>query len=357
MRIVQLIDSLEAGGAERMAVNYANALAAEIEFSGLVSTRAEGSLKSELLDSVDYLFLNKRKTIDKNAILNCRRYCVENKIDIIHAHSTSYFLAVLVKLLLPKIKIIWHNHNGMSLNLPKYKIIILKLFGKCFSGTIVVNEQLKDWTTEILKIKNVVYLENFSTISNQIDNSLKLEGSAKFKIICVANLRPEKNHFLLIDVAEKILNNRTDCSFHIVGKDFQDSYSATIKKLVIERSLENTIFFYGAQNNIPSLLLQANIGLLTSNLEGLPVALLEYGMAGLGVVVTSTGAIPSIVENGKNGFLVDVGDFDGYYEALNKTLDDIELRIQMGKMIKQKVIETYSSKVVLTKYLKWIKKC
>ena len=48
MRIVQLIDSLEAGGAERMAVNLANGLAKQVEFSGLISTRKEGLFKHTL---------------------------------------------------------------------------------------------------------------------------------------------------------------------------------------------------------------------------------------------------------------------------------------------------------------------
>ena len=57
MRIVQLIDSLDAGGAERMAVNYANALQSKIEFSGLVTTRKEGGLKEQINPKVSYLFL------------------------------------------------------------------------------------------------------------------------------------------------------------------------------------------------------------------------------------------------------------------------------------------------------------
>ena len=64
MRVVQIIDSLEVGGAEKMAINYANALSNRIEFSGLVATRAEGHLKSQLSDSVSYLFLKKTKTVD-----------------------------------------------------------------------------------------------------------------------------------------------------------------------------------------------------------------------------------------------------------------------------------------------------
>lgn len=63
MRIVQIIDSLEVGGAERMAVNYANALSGKISFSGLVVTRKEGDLRSKIDKKVDYLFLNKKKQL------------------------------------------------------------------------------------------------------------------------------------------------------------------------------------------------------------------------------------------------------------------------------------------------------
>jgi len=68
MRIVQIIDSLAVGGAEKMAVNYANALSGKIEFSGLVATRAEGTLKNQLHEAVSYLFLNRKKVIDFGAI-------------------------------------------------------------------------------------------------------------------------------------------------------------------------------------------------------------------------------------------------------------------------------------------------
>jgi hypothetical protein len=63
MRVLQIIDSLEAGGAERMAVNYANALANEIDFSALVVTRKEGNLRNQINNNVPYLFLNKRSTL------------------------------------------------------------------------------------------------------------------------------------------------------------------------------------------------------------------------------------------------------------------------------------------------------
>ena len=106
MRIVQIIDSLEVGGAERMAVNYANVLSKEISFSGLVVTRKEGSLKNEIDANVSYLYLNKRHTLDFKAIFRLKTYCKSNKVEYVHAHGTSYFSALLLKLCLINIKII-----------------------------------------------------------------------------------------------------------------------------------------------------------------------------------------------------------------------------------------------------------
>ena len=69
MRILQIIDSLEVGGAERMAVNYANSLAGRVAFSGLAATRAEGPLRDELNAGTDMF------SFGKNTRLICRRCC------------------------------------------------------------------------------------------------------------------------------------------------------------------------------------------------------------------------------------------------------------------------------------------
>lgn len=111
MRIVQLIDSLDAGGAERMAVNLANALVDDSDFSGLIATRKEGAFKSQLNPNVNYLFLNRKSTLDINAVWKLRKYILQNKIDILHAHGSSFLIAVLVKLIC-NVKLVWHDHYG-----------------------------------------------------------------------------------------------------------------------------------------------------------------------------------------------------------------------------------------------------
>lgn len=104
MRIVQIIDSLETGGAERMAVNYANSLSNQIEFSGLIVTRKEGLLRNYVSKNVFYLFLEKKSSFDLKAVFKLKNYIKSNNVDIMHAHSSSFFIAVLVKIMMPKIK-------------------------------------------------------------------------------------------------------------------------------------------------------------------------------------------------------------------------------------------------------------
>ncbi len=126
MRIIQLIDSLEAGGAERMAVNYANSLVDKIEFSGLVATRKEGALLKEINPKVAYFFLNRKKKVDLQALLKLKRFVKFHKVTHIHAHSSSFFLAFLLKAILPSLKIIWHDHYGNNEYLDSRPYFILK---------------------------------------------------------------------------------------------------------------------------------------------------------------------------------------------------------------------------------------
>ena len=80
IRILQLIDSLEAGGAERMAVSYANALNRQLGFGALATTRSEGQLKNQLDKDVFYVFLNRKKTLDIKALLLFRKILLLNKL-------------------------------------------------------------------------------------------------------------------------------------------------------------------------------------------------------------------------------------------------------------------------------------
>ena len=354
MRIVQIIDSLELGGAEKMAVNYANGLSKRADFSGLVTTRVEGDLKNQLNNSVSYLFLKKKSAVDFGAVFRLKKYCKENKVEYLQPHSSSYFTALLVKFMYPKVKILWHDHNGLSEFISSEKSFALKIASVFFKGIIVVNYKLKAWAEKELNCKKVIYLPNFTTIDNATSAETFLKGISGKRILCLANLRDQKNHFLLLEVAEKLKQSHSDWTFHLVGKDFEDEYSAQIRGLIIDKDLKSNVFIYGSKNDIKNIINQSEITILTSKSEGLPIALIEYGLSKKPVVSTKVGEIPLIIKDGINGFIVDVNDADLFYQKLLKFIMDEDLRVKMGSSLYQTVIENNSEEGVMANYLNWI---
>lgn len=354
MRVLQIIDSLEAGGAERMAVNYANALAKEIEFSGLVVTRKEGPLLNQVNKEISYLFLNKKSIFDLKSLYKLRKFVIEKKVEVVHTHSTSFFTAFLLKLIYPSIKLIWHDHYGDSVFLSKRPLLSLRMILPFFNGIIAVNQQLKIWAEQKIHFKNVIYLPNFPTEENAISEQTILQGIQGKRIVSLANLRVQKNHFLLLEVAKKVRKSHPEWTFHLIGKDFEDDYSKKIKALILDYNLENNVFIYGSRQDIKNILEQSTLGILTSQSEGLPVALLEYGLQKKAVVVTNVGEIPLLIQDGINGFIVEAGEEQLFYDSVVKLMENDTVLANFGKALQQTIINNYSETTVLQQYLDWI---
>ncbi len=338
-----------------MAVNIANGLLAYVEGSYLCCTRQEGMLKQQLKLEVGYVFLNKRSTLDPRAILKLRNFIKENKITIVHAHSTSYFLAGLLKLSGGSFKLIWHDHYGESEFLEKREFQVLKKFSRLFSGIISVNTTLKNWAVEKLDCKNVLELKNFiQKYENTGPAAIKLKGSSiDFKIICVANLRPQKDHLNLLRAFE-LLDPKLAVSLHLVGEDPETVYSASVLKEVENSPVSHKIHYYGSQPEIIPLLQQADLGVLSSRSEGLALALLEYGIAGLPVVCTNVGQCVGVINN--YGKIVEKENPKMLYEGISAYLDDRLKMKEDAKLFQQEVEKKYSEKGMLKKYMNFIER-
>lgn len=354
MRIVQIIDTLEPGGAERMAVNYANALTQKIEFSGLVTTRKEGILQNKINDKVSYLFLNKKKKIDFSAVSRLRKYILKNKITIVHAHSSSFFIAILVKLTLPEIKIIWHDHYGISQDLKSRKSLSLKIGSLFFKGIISVNSALKTWAESYLLNSDIIYFPNFVTLSDDYIEKIQLKGNDGKRIICVANFRPQKNHKLLLEAALVIKTQYPEWTFHFFGKDFMDTYSEDIKRIINDSKLNQTVFLYGSTHSISSALDQCDIGVLTSLSEGLPLALLEYAQHKLPVVATKVGEIDKIITSEKEGLVIESNNVNQLINAINKLISDKTYREEIALTLNEKIQLEYSENNIIDNYVTWL---
>jgi len=348
IKVLQLIDALSAGGAEMMAVNIANALQEEGFTSHICTTRLEGVLKNKLDERVGYLFLAKKNTFDLMAIWKLKKYIRKHKIQIVHAHSNSFFIAVMVKIFFqPKLKIIWHNHTGSNIHLRGLKLRVLKCFSIFFRASINVNLDLKNWSLQNFHGKNHFYLQNFAHFSDEKNTILK--GMNGKRIVCVAGYRIEKNHINLLNAFAQINIDYPDWTLHLIGKGYDDPYHKKINNTIEKFQLNQVVFQYGVRTDIGHILSQSEIGILSSDSEGLPVSLLEYGLAGLAVVVTEVGQCPEVVLHGKLGKTVPPGKSDLLAEKISFLIENENERKLLGNQLKQHIFDNYSKEAFVKK--------
>jgi len=111
-----------------------------------------------------------------------------------------------------------------------------------------------------------------------------------------------------------------------VGEDRQDDYSRVIKNTIFEYGLHQNVHLLGTRSDTADILDHVTVGVLSSVSEGLPVALLEYGLAGLAVVSTNVGQCAEVLGEGRYGELVPSSDAMALGQALRRLSEDHLLR-------------------------------
>lgn len=350
IRVIQLIDSLEPGGAERMAVTIANTFGNELPFSGLVVTRSEGSLKDSINSKIDYLFLKKVRALDFFALFSLRKFIKNNKVSVVHAHGSSYFFAVLLKLTIPSIKIFWHDHFGNRVEKSKANLPI-KIASYFFSGVFTVNQELQNWALKHLKTNNIHFIPNYIEEKATEKAVTFLKGEKGKRIVLLANLRTPKNHLLALAAFSQSKIASLGWTLHFIGKDKSDEYSNNLKEKIIAENLTEAVFIYGSCTDVQHILNQSNVGLLTSTYEGFPVTLLEYGRANIFVICSNVGYCSQIIRNNETGICFESEDENALVHVLkqitNKPFENERLAFNLNIFVTQ----NYSAKQVIDKML------
>jgi glycosyltransferase involved in cell wall biosynthesis len=163
----------------------------------------------------------------------------------------------------------------------------------------------------------------------------------------VANLRPQKDHETLLRAVAIAARTHPGLHLSVIGAATDGAYAATLRGLVAELGLAANVTFCGARRDVDALLAASDVGVLSSASEGLPLALLEYGRAGLPVVVTDVGQCREVVDDGRAGLLVPGGSAERFAEALILLLDNAHLRTQLGTALCERVSRAYSARAAI----------
>jgi glycosyltransferase involved in cell wall biosynthesis len=350
IKVIQIIDSLNVGGAEVLAVNIANGLASTGIDSHLCVTRKEGDLKRNIKSNVGYLFLDRKSTFDVGAIFKLKLYIKKNKITTIHAHSSSSFIAFCIKIIAPKINVFWHDHYGNSEFLRERNLYPLKIFSLFFKGIITVNKKLKLWSEQNLLTSNVSFINNFP-LFNDVKTKTILKGTNGKRVVHLAGFREQKDHLNLLTSFKKIVIDFPDWSLHLIGKNNNDdNYSNSIKEFIEIEGLTDNVFMYGVCSDIKNILNQSDIGVLSSKSEGLPISLLEYGLAKIAVLVTDVGECRNVVKN--KIVIVPKQRSDKFALALRHLIENPELRREISYNFNKEILKNYSQEIIINKLIK-----
>jgi len=172
---------------------------------------------------------------------------------------------------------------------------------------------------------------------------------------CVAGLRPQKNHRLLIQAFAHASSQLADALLLLVGPPdrLDPAYAESLQRLAQELGLGQRVRFLGSRADVPDILRASDVFVLSSDYEGNPLSVLEAMAAGLPVVSTAVGGVPELVQHGATGLLVPAGDARALAEAITQLGRDADQRAAMGHAARQTALERFDVRVMSHAYAKF----
>lgn len=349
IKVAQLVDSLDLGGTERMSVNIANSLPDYGIESHLFVTRRMGGLTSFVQENVNLKAFNKTSKLDFTAFINLLFHLRNVKPDILHVHQTSIFWAILLKPFIPSTKLIWHDHFGQSEMLERYPRKEMNWMMPSIDVVISVNDHIKNyWKARFPKRANSIYfLSNFPEFI-EIDRNPSENGVCS--IINIANIRRQKDQLTLLNALSIIKQKGYPFKAYLIGEFVEQDWLELIKSRIVELSLDDNVQIVGPVSQIVPFLQTANIGILSSESEGLPVALLEYGMTALPTIATKVGQCDQVLGYGKFGWVVPPKAPIQLASAIEEIILNPEKAESKGRELKEHIRKNYGSKNFMSVY-------
>jgi glycosyltransferase involved in cell wall biosynthesis len=356
--ICQVLHTLNVGGAEVLAYRLALQLSDRYRFV-FACLDEVGTLGEELKSKgFEVESLDRKEGLDFGCARRLAQYCGDNHVDLIHAHQYTPFVYSVLSFRRPAV--IFTEHGRFFPDYPSRKRKVFNRLmlrkrdrvlgvGKSVRRALIENEGIAP--NRIGVIYNGVDLDRFSLADvdkRQVRESLGLATDG-FVIVQVARLDYLKDHITAVRMMERVVQEVPDAQLWIVGEGPE---RAPIEREIEEQGLQSSVLMLGQRSDISQLLAAADLFVLTSISEGIPVTFIEAMGAGLPIVATEVGGVPEVVLHDETGILTPSADVQALADAVIRLATTPELAQQMGQSGQRRAQQVFTEERMHSSYEK-----
>jgi len=341
--VVQIITGLEYGGAEQVVYDLTDNINKDIFEVYVVSVTSKidryESFKKIGIEpwvmGIDSQF-NPFKVISKTWELH--NMMKKQNIKVIHAHLYhALAISALLKIFDFNRKIVYTYHSNLH-SLYKKIIMLMMFFLKPIRNVDVVFSKVD---------KKFFTKSKFKIIPNGIKNEINLhdnEDNNIFTFVCVARLRKVKNFQSLPAIIAK-LKSRVKHNFQVLIAGEGEMYEEIVQ-LINKYNVSDKIKLLGLQKNVDAIYNKADVLLMPSLGEGMPITLLEAGLHGVTAIVTPVGSIPEYF----NDDIVYLADINSFSDKMEYVLNNRVETEEKGQLLKKHIVANFLIENMVNKH-------
>lgn len=356
MKVMQVIPEFGMAGAEIMCENLICGLRKKHIDVFAVSLYDYHSPITDRLEKrgVKIYYIGKKTGFDFSVYKSLQTIIKKEKPDVVHTHRyvMEYVIPIAV---LCRIKIRVHTvHNVASKEQEKGKRILASFFYRVnHVKPVALSNEIKKTIIEEYGLKNefIPVVFNGEDLSHFTCKS-DFELHSQAQIYHIGRFLPVKNHNLIIETARRLKADGKNVVFHLVG-DCSSKIGLQLQKKVESEGLQDVVKFDGVRSNIAELLQDADIFILPSEFEGVPMTLIEAMATGLPIIASNVGGIPDMLIDNESAILLDSPK--DLYGAILKLLNNMKLRKCLGENAKKRSV-LFSNDEMAERYIKLYKK-
>jgi glycosyltransferase involved in cell wall biosynthesis len=346
--IMHVTWSMVAGGAEVYALTLLRNLQPD-QFRGAICAIDQGgALEPEFRRlGIPCHIMHRKPGIEWSLIWRLYRLFRDEQVDVVHTHHFNQIFYSALAARLAGARLVHTEHSVELYDRPRRRIA-LRLLSMLCQQVLAVGDDVRQFLIDgvgiapgkvgVINVGVDVPRESVSRVAAR--RSLGLDPHARIVVI-IARLYPEKNHGLLLRAFARVTGRLPDARLLIVGGGVEEQ---SIRRQIAELGLSENVDVLGVRRDIDKILTASDLVALTSDREGLPIAVLEAMALARPVVVTAVGELPAIVNDGTTGRVVPPADEAKLADAIYELLCNPPLCAEMGENGRRFVAERFNIK-------------